>query len=138
MDTYNIQLSFLGSIFSIVAVFIYDAKNLSMSGFFHGYSYIVWINIAVQSFGGLLVAVVMKYADNILKGFARSLAIILSCIFSMYLFGTQINATFFFGTLVVVLSVILYSYTPSNLQTTLTTMPISKDTAESISVEALY
>ena len=67
----------------------------------------------------------MKYADNILKGFATSIAIILSCLFSVYLFNTQINALFAFGTLVVVLAVIFYSYTPVNVQTVVTIFPAS-------------
>eukprot|EP01034_Spumella_vulgaris_P039692 gene39692-49044_t len=36
-------------------------------GFFHGYNYTVWSVIALQAIGGLVVAVVIKYADNILK-----------------------------------------------------------------------
>ncbi|KAL6590741.1 hypothetical protein U3516DRAFT_770105, partial [Neocallimastix sp. 'constans'] len=31
------------------------------------------------SFGGIIVSLVVKYADNILKGFANSISIILSC-----------------------------------------------------------
>ncbi len=81
-------------------------------GFFFGYNSIVWINIIVQAAGGLLVALVIKYADNILKGFATSIAIIVSCIASAYLFKTVINLVFAVGTLLVVVSVVLYSYTP--------------------------
>ena len=35
-----------------------------------------------QAFGGLMVAVAVKYADNILKVFATSISIIVSSIFS--------------------------------------------------------
>lgn len=40
---------------------------------------------SLQAVGGLVVAVVIKYADNILKGFATSLSIIVSAIISYFL-----------------------------------------------------
>ena len=58
------------------------------------------------------MAVVIKYADNILKGFATSISIIVSCIASVYLFETQINSIFILGTSFVVVSTVLYSYSP--------------------------
>jgi UDP-sugar transporter A1/2/3 len=121
----NLQLSSLGAIFSIFTVYTYDGKNVNEFGFFYGYNYGVWITISVQSFGGLLVAVVMKYADNILKGFATSIAIILSCILSFYFFDTHISPMFIFGTLVVILSVLFYSYIPYKAQIVLTIIPTS-------------
>ena len=39
-----------------------------------------WAVVVNQAFGGLLIAVVMKYADNIVKGFATSIAIIVSTV----------------------------------------------------------
>ena len=42
----------------------------------------VWYLVALNGLGGLIVAVVVKYADNILKGFACSMAIIITCIVS--------------------------------------------------------
>lgn len=36
----------------------------------------------LQALGGLVIAAVIKYADNILKGFATSLSIILSTLIS--------------------------------------------------------
>ena len=47
--------------------------------------------VGMNATGGLLVAVVVKYADNILKGFACSLAIIISSIISIFLFGFQLS-----------------------------------------------
>ena len=47
-----------------------------------------------QAFGGLLIAVVIKYADNIVKGFATSIAIIVSTVMSVVFFGFQIQALF--------------------------------------------
>ena len=124
----NLQLNFLGAIFSACTVYTYDGRNVEEYGFFYGYNYSVWITIAVQSFGGLLVAVVIKYADNILKGFATSIAIILSCIFSIYIFKTHLNTMFVFGTLVVIVSVLFYSYIPYKMQKTVTVLPTTVKT----------
>uniref|UniRef100_A0A3B5LFT0 Solute carrier family 35 member A3b n=1 Tax=Xiphophorus couchianus TaxID=32473 RepID=A0A3B5LFT0_9TELE len=41
-------------------------------------------NFALQAMGGLVVAVVIKYADNILKGFATSVSIIVSTLISYF------------------------------------------------------
>ncbi|CAF0770822.1 unnamed protein product [Rotaria sordida] len=70
---------------------------------------IVWIAITIQSAGGLLVALVIKYADNILKGFATSLAIIISCVISITLFDFQLTFLFSLGTIFVIFSLFIYS-----------------------------
>ena len=60
-----------------------------------------------------MVAVVVKYADNVLKGFATSLSILLSCVVSSYLFNdVTFNSGFVAGALIVLLSVFGYGYTP--------------------------
>jgi solute carrier family 35 (UDP-sugar transporter), member A1/2/3 len=57
--------------------------------------------------------VVVKYADNILKGFATSLAIIISCVASIYLFGFNLTVQFAFGASLVIFSIFLYGYDPN-------------------------
>jgi hypothetical protein len=41
--------------------------------------------------GGLVIATVVKYADNILKGYAMSTAIVLSAIVNTLFFGATIS-----------------------------------------------
>lgn len=121
----NIQLGLFGTLFALMTAYGSDWDNIKDKGFFFGYNSLVWINILVQSSGGLLVAVVIKYADNILKGFATSVAIVISCIASVYLFNTVVNYLFCFGTFLVVLSVFLYSYTPKSPQLPITNQQAS-------------
>lgn len=52
---------------------------------------------------------VIKYADNILKGFATSLSIILSSILSVFLFDYVITLMFSLGGAMVIGAVYLYS-----------------------------
>jgi len=70
---------------------------------------VVLIIIILQSVGGILVAVVVKYADNILKGFATSSAIVISCVVSVYLFDVTLSVQFIIGTVFVMLSIYLYA-----------------------------
>ncbi len=76
---------FFGTIIGLFGVYTTDYTKVTEDGFFQGYNTIVWIVIALQALGGLVIAAVIKYADNILKGFATSLSIILSSVVSYYL-----------------------------------------------------
>jgi UDP-sugar transporter A1/2/3 len=76
----NVQLSLFSLVPALFPVFFSDHRN--SQGFprdllrnFGGWA---WGTVAIQTFGGLVTAVVIKYSDNILKGFATSLAIIRS------------------------------------------------------------
>ena len=61
----------------------------------------------------MLVAIVVKYADNVLKGFATSLSILLSSVVSaMYFNDIDVNFAFIVGAFIVLLSVYYYGYTP--------------------------
>ncbi|KAB7501063.1 UDP-galactose translocator, partial [Armadillidium nasatum] len=74
----NVQLSFLSLPLGVLTALANDWSSITSKGFFYAYdSYIIYL-IVLNAVGGLLVAMVVKYADNILKGFATSLAIVLS------------------------------------------------------------
>ena len=60
-----------------------------------------------------IVAVVVKYADNVLKGFATSLSILISSLVSWYMFhDLDVNLAFLVGSMVVLAAVYWYGYTP--------------------------
>ena len=63
----------------------------SIQGFLYGYDSLVWTVVLMQSLGGLLIAAVIKYADNILKGFSTAGSILLSCLASIYIFNFQVR-----------------------------------------------
>lgn len=116
----NIQLGSLGVVIGLITMYIKDGEKVSSKGFFNGYDMVVWFVVGLQSFGGLLVAVVVKYADNILKGFATSAAIVLSCIASMYFFDFQLSLQFTVGAALVMTAVYMYSkYIPAPQSTPL-------------------
>ncbi|XP_043925094.1 CMP-sialic acid transporter isoform X2 [Protopterus annectens] len=75
------------------------------------------------SVGGLYTSVVVKYTDNIMKGFSAAAAIILSTVASVLLFGLQITVTFVLGTALVCISIYMYGLprqdtTRINIETT--------------------
>ncbi|KAJ2723918.1 UDP-galactose transporter Gms1 [Coemansia sp. Benny D115] len=106
--TRNVQLSLFSTAPALFGVFIVDGAGVRRDGFLYGYNTWTWLAIACQAGGGLIVAVVVKYADNILKGFATSISIILSCLASVWIFGFQITPKFIVGTALVIYATYLY------------------------------
>eukprot|EP01135_Chromosphaera_perkinsii_P010991 Nk52_evm25s2309 gene=Nk52_evmTU25s2309 len=104
----NIQLSIFSIICGFVGIGVFEYHKVAEKGFFFGYSNTVWFVIANQAFGGLVVAVVVKYADNILKSFATSVSIILSSVLSIYLFSWEPTANFILGAGMVMGAVYMY------------------------------
>lgn len=61
-----------------------------------------------------IVAVVVKYADNVLKGFATSLSILISCAVSAIWFNDiTLNWGFVIGSIIVLGAVYVYGMAPS-------------------------
>lgn len=87
------------------------------NGLLRGFDLIVWIVVLFQALGGLIVAVVIKYADNILKAFATSVAIVVSSVTSIFLFSHYPKLLFIFGASFVILAVIFYSIFPYKAKT---------------------
>jgi UDP-sugar transporter A1/2/3 len=120
----NIQMGITACLSAVVGIFLSgEFPSVRENGFFSGYNTIVLIVILLQGVGGLIVAVVVKYADNILKGFAAGFSIITSCIVSYFYFDFQPNSKFLLGALLVSVASYLYSVSPvtknkseSNLQ----------------------
>ncbi|XP_061643788.1 UDP-galactose translocator isoform X1 [Phyllopteryx taeniolatus] len=110
----NVQLGIFGTALGMLALWWNDGAAVAHRGFFLGYTSMVWCVILNQAFGGLLVAVVVKYADNILKGFATSFSIIISTIMSIYLFAFRVDPLFVAGAGLVISAVYMYSLPKSS------------------------
>ncbi len=106
----NLQMGVSSILSGLFGIYLSGELPLVMEhGFFAGYNWIVWMVILLQAVGGLIVAVVVKYADNILKGFASSFSMITSCLLSYFFFDFQPNYKFVLGALFVNVSMIMYS-----------------------------
>ncbi len=64
-----------------------------------------------HALSGLAVSMVMKYANNIVKVYATSVAMILTTIVSIPLFGFQLTLPFVLGTSVTAVAVFLHYQT---------------------------
>nr|POE47026.1 udp-galactose transporter [Quercus suber] len=106
----NVQLSFYSlwpALF--IGVMFKDGEYIAKTGFFTGYNWVVWLAIIFQAFGGVIVALVVNYADNIAKNFATSISIIVSFLASVYFFDFQITLQYIIGTGIVLGATYLYN-----------------------------
>ena len=109
----NIQMGISGTLLSaIFGVMLADRSNIKAHGLFYGYDHnpAAWMAVSLNAFGGLLTAVVVKYADNILKGFATSIAIVLSCVLSVWFLDFTVTGLFMLGTAFVITATVIYGY----------------------------
>ena len=130
----NVQLS----LFSLIPAFLpilYEPYHPAHGGMwanmlrnFGGWA---WATVAIQVLGGLITAIVIKYSDNILKGFATSLSIVFSFLASVVLFGFRITPTFIIGSSVVLVATWMYNQPPGKELVAITSVMPTKLTAPS-------
>ncbi|KAJ3185622.1 hypothetical protein HDU87_000246 [Geranomyces variabilis] len=112
----NIQLSLFSlattGVFGLVML---DGKEIAERGFWAGYGMWPLFAVACSAAGGIIVALVVQAADNVVKGFATSIAIVLSTILAA-LFATPSSSApsptapaFVLGTALVVAATVIYA-----------------------------
>lgn len=107
--TRQLQLCLFALSFSAAGMLVFDGALVRRQGLLAGYDAFVWVAVVNSSLGGLLVAAVVKYADNVLKTFATSVSIVLSALVSLLFFQFAPTAGFAVGTLLVTTAVAMYS-----------------------------
>ncbi|XP_026403803.1 CMP-sialic acid transporter 2-like isoform X2 [Papaver somniferum] len=105
----NFWLYVFGMLFNAIAIFVQDFDAVMNKGFFHGYTLITTLMILNHALSGIAVSMVMKYADNIVKVYSTSVAMLLTAIVSVFLFNFHLSLAFFLGSTVVSVSVYLHS-----------------------------
>lgn len=128
----NIQLSFY-SLFPalFIGVLFKDGASISDKGFFYGYNFVVWTAIFFQAFGGIIVALCVKFADNIAKNFATSISILISFLASVYFFNFSVTINFILGSSIVIFATYLYAKPEAQSKDQKWSLPVSEEAVES-------
>lgn len=106
----NIHLYLNGVVLNSFLMFFLPSSPINQGkGFFDGYdslTVLVFVNLALN---GMAISFIMRYADNIMKLYAGSVAMFLSMFLSVILFDFHFNPHIVMGSLIVCVSVFLYN-----------------------------
>lgn len=113
----NLQMGLFSIFFAGAAMMMSSDWTLIVKEgtLFHDYTAIVIAMIGLQALGGLVVALVMKHTDNIVKGFAASVSIGLSWLLCAVFFDYDVSMRGLAGMILIMLAVSLYSSSPPNV-----------------------
>ena len=110
----NIHLSLFAIPLAVGSMLVIDVAPRYLDGgsfnYWAGYNVLTYALVVVHAIGGLLVAVVVKYTDNILKGFATAVAVVTSGVYMTVFWGYSPSAWFLGGCTLVCLSTVLYQW----------------------------
>lgn len=124
----NLQLCLTSFAFAALSVLIIDTQQIATHGFWHGYNSTVLAVITLQAVGGLTVALVITYTDNILKGFATSISVIVSTAATALLWEFDLTPLFLIGMVAVLAAT--HMYTLSSAPTTAASYHVEHGEAE--------
>ncbi|RLN62544.1 hypothetical protein BBJ29_002093 [Phytophthora kernoviae] len=106
----SVQMYSFGTLFNAIGLLVVDGKTVYLEGFFHGYSGWTVAIIVVNSIGGVSMACILKYLDNIACVYSHSMAMMLTTFFSMMFFAFSPSLEFACGLGVLVVSMYLYHH----------------------------
>ena len=110
----NAMLSFFSILIGLPQGMIQDFTS-SEKPYFHGFTTLVWVQVCLLASGGLIVAAVIKHADNVIKGLATGLSVVLSTATSIMIFSTPLTNEFLIGSCIILASVYFFSNPASRL-----------------------
>ena len=110
----NVWLALISMPLQGLAVLQFDRVGILRDGLFHGFHRDTWGVILIQAVGGLLTSVVIKYAGNILKGFATAMALLSTTLIAIPMFGFRPTPArdFWLGLVLVCVATMMYSTNP--------------------------
>lgn len=92
-----------------------DANAEPNRSLFHGFGLCAWLVVFLNGVLGQIISLIFKYADNLVKVYAASGAILATSFLSHYLFGTPLTIELCIGIMVALLSMFFYFFSPEVL-----------------------
>lgn len=106
----NFQLAFWSIAFGFLNLLTRESEHLWTKGFWYDMDNLVaWSVVCIAGAGGLLVAVVVKHLNTIIKGFATTGSIVLASIIGYMFMGDELDLVFVVGASVVIMAVFNYN-----------------------------
>ncbi|XP_052209522.1 CMP-sialic acid transporter 1 isoform X2 [Diospyros lotus] len=136
----NVQLYTCGAIFNMARLVIDDFRGSFENGpwwqrLLNGYNITTWMVVLNLGSTGLLVSWLMKYADNIVKVYSTSMAMLLTMVLSIYLFNFKPTLQLFLGIIICMMSLHMYFAPPSMLVDLPSTEKAAPDSLNEVYVE---
>lgn len=103
----NIQLSLWGLPLGVLYALFHNGTSLQRH--LQGFNWLVWLAIVLLAVGGIVVGIVIKYCDNVLKNFGQAGSVILTMIVAIPVFHQWPSQLFLFGVVLVVSSTLMYT-----------------------------
>ena len=107
----NLQVAAVSLVLATAHMLSNDYTAIARDGLLAGYTPQVWAMVSLDSVGGLLVSMLLKFTTATLKNFAAPIGIILNCLLSRYVLKSSTfepNRRFLMGTTLVLLALGLY------------------------------
>ncbi|KAL4567023.1 hypothetical protein LXL04_022593 [Taraxacum kok-saghyz] len=116
----NVQLYTFGAIFNMARLFGDDFRGGFEKGpwwerLLNGYTVTTWLVVLNLGSTGLLVSWLMKYADNIVKVYSTSMAMLLTMVLSVFLFTFKPTLQLLLGIIICIMSLHMYFAPPATL-----------------------
>jgi UDP-sugar transporter A1/2/3 len=121
--TRNVQLSLISLPFALLGAVLQEGDLRVTQSFMRGFDEYVWGVVVCQAVGGVIIAFVMKFADNILKCLAVAISICLCAVYSVAVGDLALTTSLVSGIIVVVASVYVFSAKPKVAALVLCVLP---------------
>ena len=110
--TRNVQLSIISIPLAILGIYFADHTKIQRGNIFQGYDLVVFGVIFLQAAGGIIIALVLKHANTMMKCLAISVSICCCAFYSVSIGELTVTPSLIFGVLSVNIAVSIYSLNP--------------------------
>ena len=108
VNVQNVYLYSFGTFLNILVMLVHERVEIIHRGVFRGFQTLIVVMIFNHALSGIAVSLVMKYADNIVKVYSTSVAMLLTAVVSVPMFGFKVTVPFVLGSSIISISVYLH------------------------------